>query len=102
MFSLEHAVFLESVMRLRRFYLRTSRDLKRIEGTSRSPVFACLATTMAGLPTVRAYGLQEYPLPMACYCILFYLHYSVRKTVSTLLSFYTKNINQHVSNLLIM
>jgi ATP-binding cassette subfamily C (CFTR/MRP) protein 4 len=49
-------------MRLRKFYLATSRDLKRIEGTSRSPVFACLSSTLASLPTVRAYNLQELSL----------------------------------------
>ncbi|CAG0895339.1 unnamed protein product [Cyprideis torosa] len=38
----------------RKFYLATSRQIKRLEGTSRSPVFSHLAATLQGLDTIRA------------------------------------------------
>ena len=37
-------------------YLSASRDVKRLDGTTRSPVFAMLAETPRGLPTIRAYA----------------------------------------------
>ncbi|XP_039260712.2 ATP-binding cassette sub-family C member 4-like isoform X1 [Styela clava] len=46
-------------MWLRSYYLRTSRDIKRLEGTYRSPVFSLLSSTLEGLPTVRAFGVQS-------------------------------------------
>ncbi|ELT99037.1 hypothetical protein CAPTEDRAFT_212470 [Capitella teleta] len=44
---------------LRRYYLNTSRDIKRVEGATRSPVLSHLTSTVHGLHTVRAYGVQE-------------------------------------------
>nr|XP_039260711.1 multidrug resistance-associated protein 4-like isoform X5 [Styela clava] len=44
---------------LRNYYLRTSRDIKRLEGTCRSPVFSLLSSTLQGLLTVRAFGVQN-------------------------------------------
>eukprot|EP00929_Paragymnodinium_shiwhaense_P060881 TRINITY_DN30397_c0_g1_i1.p1 TRINITY_DN30397_c0_g1~~TRINITY_DN30397_c0_g1_i1.p1 ORF type:complete len:1363 (-),score=333.00 TRINITY_DN30397_c0_g1_i1:482-4570(-) len=52
--------------RLRRFYLGTSMQLKRLEGTTRSPVFAHLTTLLDGLPTVRAFGLRQPVLDEYC------------------------------------
>ncbi|CAD1479365.1 unnamed protein product, partial [Heterotrigona itama] len=44
---------------LRIFYLATSRSVKRLEGVTRSPVFAHLNATLQGLPTVRAFEAEE-------------------------------------------
>ncbi|XP_003699343.2 putative multidrug resistance-associated protein lethal(2)03659 isoform X2 [Megachile rotundata] len=44
---------------IRVFYLATSRSVKRLEGVTRSPVFAHLSATLQGLPTIRAFGAQE-------------------------------------------
>ncbi|CAG0890313.1 unnamed protein product [Cyprideis torosa] len=44
---------------LRRFYLVTSRQVKRLEGISRSPVFSHLSTTLHGLATIRACRVEK-------------------------------------------
>ncbi|KAI5791332.1 P-loop containing nucleoside triphosphate hydrolase protein [Pyronema domesticum] len=38
------------------FYLRASRDLKRIESIQRSPLYQHFGETLSGIPTIRAYG----------------------------------------------
>uniref|UniRef100_A0A182X2U3 Uncharacterized protein n=1 Tax=Anopheles quadriannulatus TaxID=34691 RepID=A0A182X2U3_ANOQN len=43
----------------RRVYLRTSQNTRRLEGITRSPIFTHIAATLTGLPTIRAYGVQE-------------------------------------------
>ncbi|KAL3999292.1 ATP-dependent DNA helicase PIF1 [Sarotherodon galilaeus] len=44
---------------LRSFYLRTSRDVKRLESTTRSPVFSHLSLSVLGLSTIRALKAEE-------------------------------------------
>ncbi|KAK3605631.1 hypothetical protein CHS0354_027297 [Potamilus streckersoni] len=44
---------------IRRYYLRTSRHIKRLEGTTRSPVFSHLSASLQGLHTIRAFNMQE-------------------------------------------
>lgn len=38
------------------FYIRSSRDLKRIESVERSPLFQAFGETLSGIVTIRAYG----------------------------------------------
>lgn len=38
------------------FYLRSSRDLKRLESVQRSPIFQQFGETLSGMTTIRAYG----------------------------------------------
>ncbi|OXA41467.1 Canalicular multispecific organic anion transporter 2 [Folsomia candida] len=44
---------------LQRFYVATSRQLKRMESVSRSPIYSKFGETISGSTTIRAFGLQD-------------------------------------------
>ncbi|XP_050471103.1 ATP-binding cassette sub-family C member 4-like isoform X1 [Bombus huntii] len=53
-------VFLGTVFYwIRKVFLRTSKNIKRMEGMTRSPVFTHLNATLNGLSTIRAYCAQD-------------------------------------------
>jgi ATP-binding cassette subfamily C (CFTR/MRP) protein 4 len=44
---------------LRRIYIRTARDIQRLDAVSRSPVYSHISSTVDGLTAVRAFGLEQ-------------------------------------------
>ena len=44
---------------LQRYYLATSRELRRLDSVSRSPVFAHFQETLGGISTIRAYRQKD-------------------------------------------
>jgi len=43
---------------IQRYYLRTSRELKRLDSVSKSPIYAHFQETLGGISTIRAYQQQ--------------------------------------------
>lgn len=53
------AVALTAMLLIRHRFARCSRDLKRLENTSRSPVYSHLSSTIHGLKVIRSYHAEN-------------------------------------------
>lgn len=45
--------------RVQMYYLATSRELKRLDATTKSPIFASFQETLGGVSTIRAYRQSQ-------------------------------------------
>lgn len=45
---------------VRRLFVNTSRELKRLEGLARSPIFAMLSESLSGVSTIRPNNVEKY------------------------------------------
>jgi ABC-type multidrug transport system fused ATPase/permease subunit len=48
-----------------RYYLSTSRELKRLDAVSRSPIFSFFGETLSGLAVIRVCHLPLFPFDIA-------------------------------------
>ncbi|CAF3390148.1 unnamed protein product [Rotaria socialis] len=48
-----------AVLWLRRFYVRSSRQLKRLESVTRSPIYTLFSSSLDGLTSIRAFDVQS-------------------------------------------
>ena len=53
------APFVPLFLWLRKHYLTTSREVKRLDAVSRSPIYAYFSSTLSGLSTVRAFRVTD-------------------------------------------
>ncbi|KPU73242.1 uncharacterized protein Dana_GF26917 [Drosophila ananassae] len=77
---------------LRIFYLKTSRDLKRIEAITRSPVYSHVTASLSGLATIRAFESrhlleQEFDTCQDMHSSAFYMLLSCSRAFANWLDF---------------
>jgi ATP-binding cassette subfamily C (CFTR/MRP) protein 1 len=44
---------------IQRYYIKTSRELQRLDAITTSPIYAHFSTTLTGVQTIRAFGFQK-------------------------------------------
>ncbi|CAH0481731.1 unnamed protein product [Peronospora belbahrii] len=59
MFMIILAPVLVGYFTSQRYFIKTSRELQRLDSISRSPLFALLSETLDGLSTIRAFGVEN-------------------------------------------
>ena len=79
------------------YFRRTSRELKRIEGTTRSPIFSKFEETLNGLSIIRGFKvehrfLRQMKKRLDTHCRVFF--YNVKHAYSTYMYAYFEDTNK--------
>ncbi|CAF3859637.1 unnamed protein product [Rotaria sp. Silwood1] len=53
-------IIIPMLLWLRRIYVRTSREIKRLESVSRSPIYALFSSSLSGLMTIRTFEVENH------------------------------------------
>ena len=78
-------ILLACSMPIRDYYIRTGRDLNRLDSVARSPVYNHLTATYDGLITLRAFNLQDH-------CQKQYIRYLRDSTACRFLVYYSTRV----------
>ncbi|XP_010533091.1 PREDICTED: ABC transporter C family member 13 isoform X2 [Tarenaya hassleriana] len=70
--------------KLQFFYRSTSRELRRLDSVSRSPIYASFTETLDGSSTIRAFKSEEYFLPRFIGHVTLYQRTSYSETIASL------------------
>ena len=95
---------------LTKYYLKSARELRRLEAITCSPVYSLIADTMAGLEVIRSSGMEDnflkkfyrwvpYENTMSLLRILNILNYTVPKSIELTLNNSQFNIKEKIVEL---
>ncbi|KAJ8755380.1 hypothetical protein K2173_019178 [Erythroxylum novogranatense] len=70
--------------KLQLFYRTTSRELRRLDSVSRSPIYAIFTETLDGSPTIRAFKTQEFFLRKFAVHVALYQRTSYSEIIASL------------------
>ncbi|KAF2069284.1 hypothetical protein CYY_009397 [Polysphondylium violaceum] len=77
---------------IQQVYLRSSREIKRMESVSRSPIFSCISESYNGISTIRAFNehvafIQNFQTKLNLNLRLFFYNFSTQRWIGLRLEF---------------